>query len=166
VRRCEECGFDWDAGPDVVIASIASAGARFTDALAPFDDRRVRARPAPDVWSPLEYTAHTREVLVFYDERVRRVATEDGPQLTAYGFAHAADRDAYNAEIVVFSLEGLTAAADRFAARLRELPADAWSRVGTGSEGDERALLRLARSGGHEVEHHLLDVLRQQQQPA
>src|SRR5690349_16112492 len=47
--RCDECGFDWDSEPAPVITSIATAGARFADALAPYDDESVRARPAPDV---------------------------------------------------------------------------------------------------------------------
>jgi hypothetical protein len=84
---CGECGFDCDnVGRDATITSIASAGARYTDALAPFDDQEVRTRPAPDVWSALEYTAHTRDTLDFYDERVRRVATEDRPPLERVDF--------------------------------------------------------------------------------
>jgi DinB family protein len=162
VRPCDECGFDWDtADRNALITTIASAGARFGDAIAPLDDEAVRRRPAPDVWSPLEYTAHTREALAFYDERVRRVATEDRPQLHAYAFSEAADRDAYNAEVVTYALDGLTAVADRLAARLRDLvPAD-WDRAGIGSEGDPRTITRLARSAAHEVQHHLLDLARQ-----
>jgi hypothetical protein len=70
------------------------------------------------------------------------------------------DTTGYNDEVVFFSLDGLTAAADRFAARLRDLTDDAWDRVGIGSEGDIRTLLVLARRGAHEVEHHLVDVKR------
>jgi hypothetical protein len=162
MTTCDECGFDWgSADHDALITTIASAGARFTAAIAPLDDAAVRTRPAPDVWSPLEYTAHTREALAFYDERTRRVATEDQPQLHGFGFSEAADRDAYNAEVVAYTLDGLTAVADRLAARLRDLDPAAWDRVGIGSEGDERTISRLARSAAHEVQHHLLDVARQ-----
>jgi DinB family protein len=162
MRRCDECGFDWDtADHDELIILIATAGAAFADAIAPLDDRAVRARPAPAVWSPLEYTAHTREAIAFYDERVRRVASDDRPQLHGYGFSEAAERDAYNAEVVAYTLAGLAAVADRLAARLRDLaPAD-WARVGIGSEGGERTITRLARSAAHEVRHHLLDLDRQ-----
>jgi hypothetical protein len=159
-RACEECGFDWGTARDTTISSIASAGARFTDALEPFDDNEVRTRPAPDVWSALEYTAHTRDALDFYDERVRRVVTEEHPHLTAVGFARLAEERGYNAEVVMFSLDGLTATADRLAARLRALPANGWERAGIGSDGDVRTVLTLARRGAHEVEHHLMDVAR------
>jgi hypothetical protein len=158
VNTCGECGFDWGIDRDATISSVASAGARYTDALEPFDDTEVRTRPAPDVWSALEYTAHTRDALEFYDDRVRRVCTEHRPQLEAVGFAALADERGYNAEVVMFSLDGLTAVADRLAARLRALPEDAWERVGIGSEGDVRTVLVLARRAAHEVEHHLMDV--------
>jgi hypothetical protein len=160
VTRCGECGFDWAVERDATISLIASGGTRFTTALEPFDDTEVRTRPAPDVWSPLEYTAHTRKALAFYDERVRLVVTENRPQLEAYDFAAAAERDAYNGEVVAFSLDGLTAAADRLAGRLRDLDDDAWTRTGIGSGGDERTVLRLARSAAHEVQHHLMDIER------
>jgi hypothetical protein len=159
-NTCDECGFDWSIDRDAAISSIASAGARYTEALAPFDDTEVRTRPGPTVWSALEYTAHTREVLDFYDERVRRVSTEDRPQLQAVGFTELADARAYNAEVVRFSLDALMATADRLAARLRGLPEDAWERVGIGSDGDPRTILVLARRAAHEVEHHLMDLGR------
>ena len=162
MRPCDECGFDWDTSDrDALITTIATAGTQFADAIAPLDDAAVRRRPTAGVWSPLEYTAHTREALAFYDERVRRVATEDRPQLHPYGFSEAAERHAYNAEVVTYALDGLTAVADRLAARLRDLaPAD-WDRVGIGSKGDPRTITRLARSAAHEVRHHLLDLARQ-----
>jgi hypothetical protein len=164
MTRCAECDFDWDAAPDVVIAIVASAGARFSDAIAPFDDARVRARPAPDVWSPLEYTAHTREGIRFYDERITRVLTEDRPHFVPFDVDEAAERDAYNAEVVAYALEHLAAIADRMSGRLRDLaPAD-WERAGIGSaggDGGERTVLVLARRAAHEVVHHLMDVARQ-----
>jgi hypothetical protein len=162
MTTCDECGFDWGSTDhDALITTVATAGAQFADAIAPLDDEAVRRRPAPDVWSPLEYTAHTREALAFYDDRIRRVATEERPQLHGYEFSEAADRDAYNAEVVTYALDGLAAVADRLAARLRDLAPAAWERVGIGSEGDPRTITRLARSAAHEVRHHLLDVARQ-----
>jgi DinB superfamily len=162
MNLCAECRFDWDTARDAAITTIATAGPRFTDALAVFDDVQVRTRPAPEVWSALEYAAHTRDTLDFYDERVRRVATEARPQLERRNVADLCDTSGYNAEVVFYSLEALTANADRFATRLRDLPDNAWDRVGIGSEGGERTLLVLARRGAHEVEHHLLDVRRVQ----
>jgi hypothetical protein len=161
VTRCAECGFDWETTDrDALITTIASAGPRFTDALTPFDDETVRRRPAPDVWSALEYTAHTREGIAWYDERINRALTEDRPQFAAFDFTGAADRDAYNAEVVVYALDGLTAAGDRLSGRLRDLDDASWMRFGIGSLGDERTVLVMARRAAHEVDHHLLDIAR------
>ena len=46
----------------------------------------MRARPDPDTWSALEYAAHLRDALRFYEDRIRRTLSEDRPQLEPYGF--------------------------------------------------------------------------------
>jgi hypothetical protein len=120
----------------------------------------VRIRPQPDVWSALEYTAHLRDAIAFYEQRIDRVVTEDGPTLTAFGFAAACEERRYNDENPEVTLAGLEAAATRLAARLEGLAADKWARSGIGSEGGERSVLVLARRGAHECRHHALDIAR------
>lgn len=61
--RCEECGFDYDAlAPADAPAAIRSFAKRYRAPLTRFlrgedGDALVRRRPAPEVWSALEYAA-------------------------------------------------------------------------------------------------------------
>ena len=75
----------------------APTRARSSSASATFDDTAVRTRPAPDVWSPLEYACHVRDVL-----RVQRGAsrastrTRTSPRSRRCGATSASCEDRYN----------------------------------------------------------------------
>ena len=58
----------------------------------------VRARPAPDTWSALEYACHTRDVLSVFNRRVLLMVAEDRPELGWWDHEAAADDEAYNAQ--------------------------------------------------------------------
>jgi hypothetical protein len=165
VSRCEECGFDWDTPAEELEAAARGFADRYPKPLSRFlkeEDPEVvlRTRPEPGVWSALEYVAHTRDVFDFYTDRIRRVTTEDRPQLTAVGFDALAEERRYNDEDIAAVTAGITRAANGFADVLAGLSADDWPRVGIGSEGDERTVTELARRGVHDAHHHLLDIGR------
>jgi len=120
----------------------------------------IRTRPEPSVWSALEYTAHARDAMGFYADRVRRVVTEDRPQLEVFGFEAACEERRYAEEDPTETAAGLSRAADDLAELLGGLEEEQWSRIGIGSEGDDRTVLDLARRAAHEGHHHLLDVGR------
>jgi len=74
---CPECGYDAaTVAPEDVSARIEDYAATWQEALG---RSTVRDRPAPDVWSPLEYGCHVRDACQIYDERLRLMLTEDGP---------------------------------------------------------------------------------------
>jgi len=155
---CDFCGFDWDAGPDGAIDAIASVAAGFDETVGSCDPVAVRRRILPSTWSALEYTAHTRDALAFYGDRIHRVVVESRPQLTSFGFHEACERLRYNDEPVDAALDGLRAAAERLVRELTSLPDSHWSREGIGSEGGARTVLTLACRAAHESAHHLADV--------
>ena len=164
--RCEECGFDWDeTGPSELPTAIRDLGRRFTPPLTRFlpsddADAVVRARPAEGVWSALEYAAHTRDALRFYQGRIDRVLAEDRPQLEAWGHDEVAVRERYNEQDPAAVQVELADAATGLADVLDGVDAQAWQRVGLGIDGDERTVTVLARRALHEGVHHLLDVGR------
>jgi hypothetical protein len=150
--RCEACGFDWDGeDPARLIAIIRSAPARFANATS-------RTRPAPGVWSPLEYTVHMAPALDFYTDRIELAVAYDRPQFTAFDFSAACDDERYNERDPNEALGALVEAADRLITRLETLTPSQWQRCGIGSDGDERTVKMLARRAAHEVQHHALDV--------
>ena len=76
-ERCPDCGFDASAVDPVDLpALLRDTVPGFTAALAD-DDARVR--PADNVWSPLEYACHVRDVHLLFDLRLRQMLSDDDP---------------------------------------------------------------------------------------
>jgi hypothetical protein len=67
-RPCPECGLNSRTLDRADIAPIVrSSAAAWQPVLS---SAAVRDRPAPDVWSALEYGCHVRDVFVLFDERL------------------------------------------------------------------------------------------------
>ena len=163
--RCEECGFDYDAlEPAEIPASVRAFAKRYRAPLSRFlpgedGDAVVRQRPAPEVWSPLEYAAHVRDVFANYDRWIRQCLAEDGPVLEGPGSDELAVAGRYNEEDRTAVAEAVGANAERLAATVEAVPGDAWDRAGL-RRGEERSVLLMARRAVHEGSHHLLDIGR------
>ena len=166
--RCDECGYDGDSlSNGELVEQLRGFARRYTAPLTRFlpneDGATVlRRRPEPEVWSALEYAAHTRDALAFYVERIRRALVEDRPLFTAVGWSTQAEVRGWNEEDpgAVAATFGTTA--EELAALLETLDAEQWRRVGLSSEGDgaERSVRLLAERAVHEGNHHLLDIGR------
>jgi hypothetical protein len=74
---CPGCGFDYDATPVDDARRIIHRGTAAAGTLLGGDATLLRRRPAPNVWSPLEYGAHMRDVLTAQRERVILAVIED-----------------------------------------------------------------------------------------
>ncbi len=166
---CVECHFDWRIPADSLPDQIATVGSRFRAATADVVARHamldpgvaIASRPAPDVWSALEYAAHMRDIVEFYQDRIERVLVEDRPVMSvAMSFAEMAEVRRYRDEVLASVLESLERRADVVRARLERLDDQAWARIGIGSSGGRRTVLDLARRLAHEGHHHQLDIDR------
>ena len=166
--RCEECGFDGEAMSNADFGVALTGFARkyrapLTRFLSDEDGATVlRRRPGPEVWSALEYAAHTRDSLAFYVDRIRRALAEDRPTFTAVGWSTQAEARRWNEEEPDAVATSFAATAEELAALLAPLDASQWQRVGLSSEGDgaERTVRVLAERAVHEGHHHLLDIGR------
>ena len=162
---CGECGFsDESLGPVEVVAALRTFGRRYTAPLTRFlpgedGDALLRQRPAPGVWSALEYAAHVRDVFAWYDERVRRSLTEDQPSVSGPDQDAAAEAGRYNELNPETVVAELAANAQKLADTFESLPAEAWDRVHL-RRGQPRTVLFSARRAVHEGNHHLLDIGR------
>lgn len=161
---CDECGFTYR---DVPVTDLAG---RILGDVAPYRavvlaadaDGTLRQRPAPEVWSGLEYTCHLRDVLVVQRERLQRVLDEDRPELASMGPDQRAVDDDYNGQDPGFVLDELDVAAAAFAERLATLEEGDWDRTGVYAFAGpaERDVAWIGRHTLHEVVHHLMDVRR------
>jgi hypothetical protein len=164
-NNCDECGFsDESVGPADVVDALRKFGRRYRAPLTRFlpgedGDSLLRRRPAPGVWSALEYAAHVRDVLGWYDERVRRSLVEDQPSFEGPGPDEAAEEGRYNEQDPATVVDELAANAERLAATLEAVPEGSWDRVHL-RHGEERSVLFTARRAAHEGNHHLLDIGR------
>ena len=155
-RPCPECGFDASTlDPSAVADLVRSNASDWQRVLAGPD---VRRRPAPAVWSPLEYACHVRDVFRIFDHRLDRMLTEDGPHYANWDQDETALAERYDLAdptLVATELdEAATVVADRFAT----VEGDQWQRTGFRSDGSAFTIDTFARYFLHDPIHHLHDV--------
>ena len=164
MATCAECLFHWDLSSDEACDVIGGFGDAYQRALGPFmgstEDDYLRQRPAPEVWSALEYAAHVRDVIAFYADRIERVLAEERPRMVAADFSSMPERRGYLGYDPLAVLDAIGSSSRSVELRLRGLAPEQWNRVGLGVDGDERTLVVLARRLAHDGHHHLMDLDR------
>lgn len=155
-RPCPDCGFDPAAVQPSEVADLVERDA--TDWVHRLAGARVRERPAPGVWSHLEYGCHIRDVHRIFDHRVRLMLTEDDPRFPNWDQDETAIADDYPAQDPAVVAGELFDAATTVARTYREVPDDAWSRRGLRSNGSEFTVASIAVYHLHDIVHHAWDV--------
>jgi hypothetical protein len=157
-RPCDECGLDTRAVAREDVPGMVRANAAEWTALLARED--VRQRPAPEVWSPLEYGCHVRDVFRRFDERLELMLTTEDPNFPNWDQDATAIADRYDEQDPAMVSGELVTAAARIAARFEQVPADAWQRTGFRSDGARFTVESFARYFVHDPVHHLHDVTR------
>jgi hypothetical protein len=160
-ERCEACGFDGAAYDDAaLLAAVRDLGPRWR-ALIASAGTELRLRPAPEVWSAIEYAAHSRDITALHGFGVEQALTVDEPVLPGIEAdelieSAAATYAAADPEPVVRALES---EANRLARLADDAGPGQWSRGLT--IGDERVeVRRLLEHALHDSLHHVGDVER------
>jgi hypothetical protein len=122
----------------------------------------VSARPQPDVWSPLEYGAHVRDVYRLFDARLAQMLTEDTPTFANWNQDETAIEERYKEQDPEVVADELEAVAQRFVARIQSLKPEQYRRRGIRSDGAEFTVVTFIQYFLHDVIHHLWDVTGQQ----
>ena len=155
-ERCPDCGFEaTSVAPRDLPRLIRDTVPGWEAALA---SRDARVRPADDVWSPLEYACHVRDVHLLFDQRLRLMLTEDDPLFANWDQDETAVADDYASQDPAAVLPALVAAAEAVAATYAGISGDQWDRPGRRSEGSVFTPASLGRYHLHDVVHHLHDV--------
>ena len=153
---CPECGFDAAAvAPGSVGASIRDNAATWLTVLGRDD---VRERLSPQVWSPLEYACHVRDVDTLFATRLGLMLDEDDPVFANWDQDATAIADRYGEQDPSAVAEQLAAAAEGLAARFDTVTGDQWQRPGRRSNGSVFTVDSFARYLLHDLEHHVWDV--------
>jgi hypothetical protein len=155
-RPCPECGFAAAAVPVEEIAPrIVENAARWPVVLM---YANAAVRPAANIWSPLEYACHVRDVHRIFSERVHRMLTEDDPEFANWDQDETAVAEHYSEQDPGIVATQLVAAAEKVAARYAAVTGRDWERTGRRSNGSFFTVASLGRYQLHDVVHHLVDV--------
>ncbi|UJP40461.1 DinB family protein [Cellulomonas palmilytica] len=155
-ERCGECGFTAaDVDPRQIGATVRDLLPRYVSALSRED---ARERPAPGVWSALEYGAHVRDVFRIFGERLVLMLEHDDPLFENWDQDATAVEDRYDLQDPAVVADELVEAGEATAAAFDEVPHDAWERTGRRSNGSFFTVGTLGQYFLHDVVHHLHDV--------
>lgn len=160
--HCAACGFDGSRYTDAqLLAELRGLGPIWADLL---DDAGgfLRVRPAPEVWSAMEYAVHSRGVFGFHAFGVEAALTGEEPdfghienELLESATASAEDLAADPAVVAAGLGEQATLLADLAEAG----GAHNWH-LGLTVEGNRSEVRWLLEHALHDSVHHLDDVRR------
>lgn len=155
-RPCPDCGLDVGAvSPGSLADAFTATVVRWRVVLT---DEDARVRPADNVWSPLEYACHVRDVHRLFGGRLHRMLTEDDPLFADWDQDAAAVEGRYadqDPAVVAGQIEEETA---RVAQQYAAVSGAEWERPGRRSNGSVFTVATLGRYHLHDVVHHLHDV--------
>jgi len=153
---CPECGLDTQSFPREHVAAMLRDNAAAWDVV--LSDKKVRDRPSPEKWSPLEYACHVRDVFRLYEQRLSLMLTVDDPLFANWDQDATAEQDRYGEQDPADVLAGLRGAAETLATSFTGVNGDQWDRTGRRSDGAEFTVESFARYLIHDPVHHLYDV--------
>ena len=157
-RPCTGCGLDAAAvAREDVAAMVRANAASWADLLAG-DAAPLRERPRPDVWSPLEYACHVRDVFSLFAFRLELMLTQDDPVFPNWDQDETAVADRYAEQDPAEVAAALRQAALALAGRFEGVTGDQWRRTGNRSDGARFTVETFARYFIHDPVHHLYDV--------
>src|SRR3954469_5537111 len=134
-RPCPECGF---AARSVSVPELGEAlRANAAGWAAVLTDTDARLRPREDVWSPLEYACHVRDVHRVMEGRLRSMLEQDAPGFDNWDQDETAVAERYGEQDPAVVVPDLVAAALSVAARYDAVPHEARQRRGVRSNGSE-----------------------------
>jgi len=155
-EACPECGFDATKVDHSMLAHQVRVNAvAWLSVLARED---AKERPSENVWSPLEYACHVRDVHRVFVERVQLMLKEDDPQFANWDQDQTALESDYASQDPATVAEELVEAAEIIAEAYAGVAADQWQRPGTRSNGSRFTVDSIGRYHLHDAVHHLYDV--------
>ncbi|MFM8867163.1 MAG: DinB family protein [Ilumatobacteraceae bacterium] len=155
-RRCPDCGFDAGSFNVARTGEISRDLARRWSHVLDRPDAAVRDRP--EMWSPLEYGCHVRDVFRLFDRRLESMLSEGEPRFDNWDQDKTAVEDDYQSQEGSVVKAELVSAADVLADRFDAVTGDQWLRTGIRSDGALFTIRTFAQYLMHDPIHHLWDV--------
>ena len=155
-KPCPECGFDASTFEATDVAALLRANAAAWPAVLESPD--VRVRPDDSTWSPLEYSAHVRDVLRLYEYRLGLMQDQEDPLFPNWDQDVTAVEEKYNEQAPAVVADEIVVAGASLADAFERVTD--WSRPGRRSDGVSFTIETFAKYFIHDPIHHLYDVTR------
>ena len=155
-RPCPDCGFDAGAVSPSDFGRLTRENV--ATLLARIEAPDAAARPAPEVWSPLEYACHVRDVCRVFGARLGLMRGTDDPLFANWDQDETALAERYWEQPADIVRVELAEEGERFAADLDTVRAEELNRPGRRSNGSVFTVDSLARYFLHDLVHHVHDV--------
>lgn len=161
-EQCDECGFLWDEVLASELVPRVDAVASRLRTVMKSNHPQLSVRPEPEVWSPVEYGAHIRDVMLNLRDRLVVGVAEDNPTpKPMYGAIRVAaglydyDTPERLADEIQLACDLLARTMTTFMTDLERPIFYPWPRPAT------RTLRWVGAQAVHEAEHHFGDIERQ-----
>ena len=105
-----------------------------TRSIEGISDEDLRARPLPGKWTACEIVQHLADSEMNGAIRLRKLLTEDAPQIQGYDQENFAERLRYNERDIAPALEAFRGARATTSQILDRMTEDDWAREGTHTE--------------------------------
>lgn len=156
---CPECGVDYGTITPANLADLLHADLiGFHGLMEGESVDRLWRRPADDVWSAVEYTMHTADLIAGMRDIVVAIA-EGAPVPEIWDPDERAAEQRYNDVQPAEALRRLDAAVAAATEAWATIDGTGWSRT-AGFPWGERDALTMAQNAVHESSHHLMDAKR------
>ena len=159
---CPQCGMHAAALPRESLGPLLlesmTAWQKF---LVSSDEPFLRTNPEPGVFSPLQYSAHVRDIVRVYGDRIELAVAEDNPTFPQFNPSSEVF-EGYNTMAISELADDLDAQARRLATVLANLHDDEWDRTLVRDGGTDGVFTFTVHGQAcyalHEAHHHLLDA--------
>lgn len=155
-RACPDCGLDASTVAVADVPAIVRANAAAWVEVLGGDD--VAVRPRPDVWAPLEYACHVRDVFVLFDERLHLMLDDDDARFANWDQDVTAVEERYGEQDPAVVAADLVVAGERLASSFAAVTPDQHGRTGLRSDGSHFTVETFAQYLVHDPVHHIWDV--------
>jgi hypothetical protein len=145
--------------PSELIDAYLAGPPALRQAVRGLSAEQFRARPVPGKWSTLEVVCHLADFDPILADRMKRVIAEDRPTLLGADENRFAAALAYHDRDPEEELTIIERTRSQMGRILRELPAEAWARVGVHNERGPRTLEELLTIATKHIPHHVQFVL-------
>jgi uncharacterized damage-inducible protein DinB len=142
-----------------LIEEYVACGPRLRKAVAGLNVEDLTARPGPGKWSILELVIHLADSDAISIDRMKRILTEENPQLLYADETAYADRLCSHEQSLDDALTLIEVGRRQFARVLQKLPDEAFARRGTHNRRGAMTVGELVEDYIEHVNHHLKFLL-------